>query len=182
MPRVPANRIYHSHGTINPTRNGTFLAFLLDKATGTRHRATLKTLSAARAWLEMTADATGASRRPLSAVQLADATAAYAALPAGYTLTDAARALNARPADDSPPLTLADAKARFLEARSGMIKPVTLKGYRLAVSALQGIVDGLLADVAPQHIEALLAGLHPTTLNTPEYPLFIGLLAHFHPF
>ncbi len=165
MPKKNQSQVRYGRGTINPSKNGRgYDAFL--RHDGKRHRARLPTIEQARSWIDMTEDATGANRPPLSKVQLADAAQATTILPPGYTLTDAARALASATAAPVSDVTIPDALARFLADRAISAKPVTLKGYRCAGTRLATLAGPIpLASVSATHVEALLSGLSAGTRN-----------------
>lgn len=166
MPRSCPTQVRYSRGTINPARNGRGYDCFL-RLDGKRHRARLGTIEQARSWIDMTEDATGANRPPLTNVQLADAARALGTLPPGYTLTDAARALAATTVSPDQSVMFLDATDRFLAAWAIRAKPVTLKGYRLACARLAKLTGPIpVAAVTPAHVETILAGLSAGTRNS----------------
>lgn len=165
MPRKSQSQVRYGRGTINPSKNGRgYDCFLIHDRK--RHRARLPSIEQARAWIDMTEDATGANRPPLTKVQLADAAQATTLLPPGYTLTDAARALAASTTAPDSTLSIPEALKRFLAARAISAKPVTLKGYRCAGTRLASLSGPIpLAGVSATHVEAVLSGLSAGTRN-----------------
>jgi integrase len=158
MPRIPPNQISYSGGTINP-RAGRFDAYV--RLNGVAHRARLPTIERAKAWItSIVAD----PARPLSPLDLADAAAALRLLPAGFTLTDAARALAGSTAksEDRP---LADAVDAYLADRERYLRPRTWNQYRSTLKALAAMHGGSLATCSQARIESFFAGRAATTRN-----------------
>jgi integrase len=151
-------------GTIRPALSGGWDAYV--RVDGKRYRIRKDTLEEAKAWVIMTEEAAGAHRPPLSASQAADAGRALALLPAGYTLTDAARALAAATAPpDLPAVDLAAAVERFLADREALLSEATMRNYRSHTRRLAAMAGGCVGDVQPAAITAFLAGKGPVTRN-----------------
>jgi hypothetical protein len=152
-------------GTIRPVPRGGWDAYV--RVDGKRYRIRKDTLEEAKAWVIMTEETAGAHRPPLSASQAADAVRAIALLPAGYTLTDAARALAASSAPpDLPAVDMAAAAERFIEERRGFLADATMRNYRAHTRRLAALAKCDVKDVSPETIKSLLVGKAGGTRNS----------------
>jgi len=159
MPRIPPDQISYSGGTINP-RAGRFDAYV--RLNGIPHRARLATIERAKAWItSVVAD----PARPLSPLDLADAQAALRLLPAGFTLTDAARALaGSNPAASDMPLD--KAVHAYLVDREPFLRGRTRASYRSTLNRFAKHAAGALCGVTPGHVSTFVTGCAGGTRNS----------------
>jgi integrase len=176
MPLSCKSQVRYGRGTINPSSNGRFDCFLFDPHTKTRHRSRQPTIDQARAWIEMTEDATHANRPPLTRVQLADAAHALAIMPPGFTLTDAARALAETKNPTTADVPLAEALDRFLAAKELSTAEITRTAYRQTVARFAKFAGGTAGSVTTDKVKDFLVGMKPVSRNSQ----LRNLAAFFH--
>ena len=162
MSRKTKNQTRYGRGTINRTPQGTFACFLM--VDGVRHRAVHKTEADARKWIEAT-EAQTAAERPLSGIDLSDAARAAAILPAGYTLTDAARILAAA-AVLKADTAMSEAAWQFLDARKDDIRPRTWSSYKNVLDRFTRFAGGGVGAATRDQVERFVAGMGPETRNS----------------
>jgi site-specific recombinase XerD len=177
MPRSTKTQIRYGKGTINPLPNGHFSCFLFDPHTRKRHRSHQPTIDQARAWIEMTENATAANRPPLTRVQLADAAHALTVIPPGFTLTDAARALAETHTPSTADLPLTEALDRFIDAKEISTAQITRTAYRQSVERFARHVGEITAgSVTTDQIKDFLVGMKAVSRNS----VLRNLAAFFH--
>jgi integrase len=162
-PRRRAPSVRYGPGRYRPAPNGRgFDACICRRYRQIRAR--LPDEDSARAWIDAQETALRLSRPPLTRAQMLDAQDALAALPPGATLLRAARALAA--ASSLPAVPLPNAAARFLEGRRHGAVPLTVRGYRLALRALEAACGPApVSAVIPAHVERALGGRRGVTRN-----------------
>jgi integrase len=168
MPKQPPNHVRYSSGIIKPARNKGKRGYdVYLRANGKDHRTRKLTLPECKAWIIDTELAVGSNTAPLTAAQMSDARHAIGLLPAGFTLTEAARAFRdgAEPTE-TPPMALDDAVAAYLASRKAFVAPDTLRGYSSSLARLCAFVGPVsVAGVKREHIEGFLSGMGQVTRN-----------------
>ncbi len=130
MPTINPDHIRHAGGTIKKVSPKCYQAYV--RIDGIRHRAQLRNLTTAKLWIEARQGEYSATEKPLTRLELADATKARAILPEGITLCEAAQAYAAayREVEDGTQMPLAEAVSEFLRYKEGTITPKALGDYR----------------------------------------------------
>lgn len=162
MPRLskkPQKPLAYGHGHIARAPNGRGYDASVYLPDG-RRRARLPTLAEAKAWLDAQDPADTVA---LTAAQLRDAKTAFALLPHGATLTQAAQALAIQADEARRALDLPALAEDYLLRKSKTLRPATLATYRRVLNAL---IPKLAQPLTRAGLEAALAGKTPHARNT----------------
>jgi integrase len=164
MPRACPTQIRYGSGTINP-KGERFDCFLWDGRT--RYRSRQPNLEMARVWIDMMEDSKKTARKPLTNLQLADAQMALNILPAGTSLTEAARLTSDhRAKTDLRPILLSDALDEFLDAKAHGTAERTRTAYAQNVRQFMAMTgDKLVPSTSKADVEQFIAGYGPVTRN-----------------
>lgn len=159
MPRLNQDAILYQGGTITP-HGDRWEAFV--RLNGTRHRARVDSLARARAFID---GAISDPATPLTRAQIIDAQNALRLLPAGASLTEAARAL-AGSAERLGTTPLAEAVDQYLEERRQVLRGKTMTGYEHTLHALKReFPEAALSAIGLAEIHRYLGGLTAASRN-----------------
>ena len=152
-------------GTVAQTAFGTYRAYVY-VGRETRRRC-FPTFEAAKVWIK--SEASGAPLPALTSAQYRDAQNALSVLPAGVSLSEAARdyVRDHGASETARPIRLSEAAAAFLEERAVSLTPRSLYSYRNALELLARLLDDpLLSSVRPADLEAFVRSRSGSTRNT----------------